>query len=89
MESRYNRKRLCRTYYAPAIQSTVLPWKNSSYNTDDATAGNNKTFTTAMSKPVKQQEFPPNWIASSAQTGEETKSSSGKVISSVAWNHIM
>ena len=62
---------------APAIQSTILPWKNSSYNTDDPNTGSNKTFATAMSKPVKQQEFPPNWIASSAPTGEETKSSSG------------
>ena len=62
---------------APAIQSTILPWKNSSYSTDDPNTGNYRTFATAMSKPVKQQEFPPNWIASSAPTGEETKSSSG------------
>ena len=63
---------------SPAIQSTVLPWKNSSYKTDEATTENDKTFSTTMSKPVKQQEFPPNWIASSVPTGEEPKSSSGK-----------
>ena len=64
---------------APAIQSTVLPWKNGSYNTNDTTSGNNKTFSNAMSKPVKQQEFPPNWVASSAPTGDEPKSSTGKI----------
>ena len=63
---------------SPAIQSTVLPWKNSSYKIDEATTENDKTFSTTMSKPVKQQEFPPNWIASSAPTGDEPKSSSGK-----------
>ena len=61
---------------APAIQSTVLPWKQDS--SKDANGGNGKRFNDTMNKPVKQEEFPPHWTAASGATGDESKSSSGR-----------
>ena len=63
---------------APAIQSTVLPWKQNSYNEDNVSDGNNRAFNRTMNKPVKQQEFPPNWTAVSGNHGDDGKSSSGE-----------
>ena len=62
---------------APAIQSTVLPWKQDS--SKDANGGNGKRFNDTMNKPVKQEEFPPHWTAASGATGDESKSSSGRL----------
>ena len=64
---------------APAIQSTVLPWKQSSYKDDEADRGSSETFSSTMSKPVKQQEFPPNWHAQTGTSIDDTKSSSGNI----------
>lgn len=61
---------------SPAIQSTVLPWKRSSYNSDESISSNDKTFGNSMNKPVKQQEFPPHWTLESAP-GDKSKASSG------------
>ena len=67
---------------APAIQSTVLPWKQGINSSKDANGGSGKTFNDTMNKPVKQEEFPPHWTAASGATGDESKSSSGRFHSS-------
>ena len=65
---------------APAIQSTVLPWKRGADKSDESNdARNNKTkFVNTMDKPIKQQEFPPHWTSGSAVLGDEAKSSTGQ-----------
>ena len=65
---------------APAIQSTVLPWKRGSDKPDESNdARDNKTkFVNTMDKPIKQQEFPPHWTSGSAVLGDEAKSSTGQ-----------